>query len=829
MSNPGGSSPRNARRNPNTGTRKTRPSPSKDAAAPKKGTQKARPSPSKDAAAPKAPRGGSPAQRDTKSPTVLASDEARIFKAVADYAFFGNVFIDSHGIFRYVNESFARMHGYRPEEMIGHHISLVHTPEQLAISKAIIEASIRDGSSEPQEHWYLHRDGTVFPLLVGCTSVQSKGGTETYTAMSAVDISAVHRAKVAYQTLFNEMLDGFAHHHIICDDSGMPVDYRFLAVNPAFERITGLTADQLIGKTVLEVLPGTEQYWIDTYGRVALTGEPARFENFTAPLDQYFEVTAFSPAPNEFACIFQDVTKRKRSEVALRRSEQDLLRTQRLAHVGSWTWDFDEDEVTWTEVLFEVFGIQPGTTPPTFSEQEALITAPTYKMLNDAVAKTVETGVPYEVELEIPRDDGTSRWLWARGEPVTDAEGRITGLWGAAQDVTERKNQEAEKRLLEAQLARAQRLESVGRLAGGIAHDFNNMLTVILGRVDQNLTLVEPDDPRYGNLEEIRHAAERAAGLTRQLLAFSHSQPASPQIVDINVAVGASLTMLGRLIGEDITLTWNPGTGLSSVRIDPSQVDQILANLCINARDAIGDAGTITIETANVNLDERFCAEHPDCRPGDYVKLVVSDDGSGMDPETQAHLFEPFFTTKETGQGTGLGLSTTYGIVKQNHGFLDVHSEPGVGTVFTVYLPHHEGGPESTPDETPTRAPKSGTATILLVEDEPGILKMTTTLLEGHGHTVLAAGTPSEATRLAGEYPGVIDLLLTDVILPEMHGHALAKSIMASRPNLKCLYMSGYTADVISPLAMGIDDVHFIAKPFHLKDLVDKIHETLDS
>jgi PAS domain S-box-containing protein len=775
--------------------------------------------------------------------TAVASmrDEQRIFRAIADNAFYGNVFIDSEGIFRYVNRSFASMHGYQPEELIGQHFSRVHTPDQLEGSRRIIEASVQHGVSEPQEHWYLHRDGTVFPLLVACASIRSETGTETYTALSAVDLSPMHRAEMAYQTLFSEMLDGFAHHQIICDDSGIPVDYRFLAVNPAFERITGLKAAQLIGHTISDVLPGTESYWIDTYGKVALSGEPARFENYSSVLDRHFEVTAFRPAPGEFACIFQDVTARKRSEEALRQSERALRETQRLAHVGSWTWDFAKDEVKWTEVLFEVFGLKATDVAPTFTEQEALVTASSYRALSEAVTTTKETGAPYEVELEIPRDDGTTRWLWARGEPVVAYDGRRTGLWGAAQDVTDRKLHEIEKLHLEAQLARAQRLESVGRLAGGIAHDFNNMLTVILGRVDQALGGVDPRDPhdphdprdprdpQRAGLEEIRLAAERAADLTRQLLAFSRNQPSSPRVVDLNATVAGVVTMLRRLIGEDITLEWKPGENLSSVLIDPSQVDRILANLCVNARDAIEGTGTITIETANVCFDEQFCAEHPDFRVGRYVELTVSDDGSGMDPETQTHLFEPFFTTKESGQGTGLGLSTTYGVVTQNEGFLRVSSEPGVGTSLSIYLPQNGAEPVARSGELPVKVPESGHGTILLVEDEPGILAMVTTMLEGQGYTVLAASAPSEAIRLAEDRPGAINLLLTDVILPEMHGQALADRLRSSQPNLMCLYMSGYTANVIA--STGEDDVgsHFISKPFRLGDLATKVREAIGS
>ena len=754
----------------------------------------------------------------------LQSVEA--FKAIVDNAFVGHVIADSEGTFRYVNRYFAEICGYHPEELIGRSISLVHTPEQLEVSRRMIDAATRRGASVPEEHEYLHRDGPIFPLLVGCVTVGSDDGTPEFTAMTAVDVTPVHRAQVAYRTLFNEMLDGFAHHQIILDEQGVPVDYRFLAANPAFERMTGLRASDLVGRTVMEALPGTERRWIDTYGKVALTGEPIRFEDYTGALDKYFEVTAFRPAPGEFACIFQDITDAKRAEEALRRSERELLRTQRMAGLGSWKWDSATDEVEWTETLYELFGLDAAAPPPTLAQQEAIFAPESYAALMAAVATTVETGDPYEMEVEIVRADGETRWSWVRGERVTDADGRPTGLWGATQDVTDRKREADERRTLEAQLARSQRLEAVGTLAGGIAHDFNNMLTVILGHAERRLGSIGPDDPARGDLDEIRRAAEHSADLTRQLLAFARSQPATPRVIDLNDAVTSVLSLLRRLIGEDVELAWRPGPRPPLVRIDPSQVDQILANLCVNSRDAIEDAGTITVEVDEVELDDEDCRDHPDRAPGEYVRLTVSDDGAGMDAETLGHLFEPFFTTKGE-QGTGLGLATVYGIVRQNSGFVNVYSEPGVGTTFRIYLPRHAEASAVSGEQPTTATDSGGHETILLVEDEPAILAMTATTLQGRGYTVLAAGTPSAAIALAEGHAGTIDLLLTDVTLPEMNGRALSELLRETRPDLRCLFMSGYAAPIVSGNGVLDEGAPFISKPFHLKDLAAKVRETL--
>jgi signal transduction histidine kinase/ActR/RegA family two-component response regulator len=361
-----------------------------------------------------------------------------------------------------------------------------------------------------------------------------------------------------------------------------------------------------------------------------------------------------------------------------------------------------------------------------------------------------------------------------------------------------------------------------------IFHDFNNMLAVILGHAEMALLQVDPAQPLHADLEEIRTAAERSANLTRQLLAFARKQTVAPKVLDLNETVAGMLKLLQRLIGENIHLTWQPGANLWPVRVDPSQIDQILANLCVNARDAIADVGTITIETGNAVFDEAYCAAHPDAVPGEYVRLAVSDTGCGMDQDTLAHIFEPFFTTKGVGKGTGLGLATVYGIVKQNNGFITVYSEPGQRTTFTIYLPRQVGKAEQARLAGAAEPALRGQETILLVEDEPVILELTTVMLERQGYTVLAASTPGEAIRLARERAGNIHLLMTDVVMPEMNGRDLAKNLLSLYPQLKHLFMSGYTANVIAYNGVLDEGVYFIQKPFSIKGLAAKVREALD-
>ena len=395
-------------------------------------------------------------------------------------------------------------------------------------------------------------------------------------------------------------------------------------------------------------------------------------------------------------------------------------------------------------------------------------------------------------------------------------------------DITDRKRAVEEREKLQARLNQAQKMESVGRLAGGVAHDFNNMLGVILGYAEMALEQVDPTQPLHASLEEIRICAQRSAELTRQLLAFARKQTVAPKVLDLNETVAGMLVMLERLIGENIQLTWQPKAELWPVKVDPSQIDQILTNLCVNARDAIAGAGKVTIETGTTTFDEAYCAHHAGFAPGEYVWLAVSDDGYGTDQETLAHIFEPFFTTKGVGKGTGLGLATVYGVVKQNNGFVNVYSEPGQGTTFTIYLPRQvaKAGPART--EGAAGPAMRGQETILLVEDEPALLEMGKRMLESYGYRVLAAGTPDAAIRLAEEHAGEIHLLVTDVVMPEMSGRDLAKNLLSLYPHLKRLFMSGYTANVIAHHGVLDEGVQFIQKPFPIKGLAAKVREVLD-
>jgi PAS domain S-box-containing protein len=433
---------------------------------------------------------------------------------------------------------------------------------------------------------------------------------------------------------------------------------------------------------------------------------------------------------------------------------------------------------------------------------------------------TISAGRVWQGRFLNRKRDGTLYTGETTVSPVHDDAGQIVNYVGVERDITEQLR-------VSTQLQQALKMETVGRLAGGVAHDFNNLLMGIMNYVDLCRDGLPPDHPIRPYLDEITSDAKRSADITRQLLAFARKQTIAPKALDLNDALASMLKLLRHLIGENIDLAWLPGTGLWPVKLDPSQVDQVMANLCVNARDAIAGSGKITIATANVTLDAGYCAHHAGAVPGDYVRLTLSDDGCGMDKDVQAHLFEPFFTTKGVGEGTGLGLATVYGIIEQNRGHISVHSEPGQGTTFRLYLPRY-AGPTLAPDGANVSAGHpGGHETILLAEDEKAIRVTTQHILGRLGYTVLTAERSEEALRLAAAHVGPIHLLITDLIMPGMNGRDLARRLVELRPGLKCLFMSGYTADVITDHGGLGEGMHFLPKPFTRDVLAHTVREVL--
>ena len=409
----------------------------------------------------------------------------------------------------------------------------------------------------------------------------------------------------------------------------------------------------------------------------------------------------------------------------------------------------------------------------------------------------------------------------------SDEEGRPVRFIGLIRDVTRRLEEERKAEQLQQQLAQAQKMESMGQLAGGIAHDFNNMLTVIQGYLALVLGKLEQDHPLREYLLEVREAANRSTELTRQILGFARRQTRNPEVIDLNGAMSKMLPILRRLVTEEVKLLWTPCSEPLSLRIDPSQVDQILANLVVNARDAIKGSGTIAIETAEVSVDTDFVSEHPDARPGEYAMISVRDDGCGIPEQVRPHVFEPFVTTKPTGEGTGLGLATVHGIVQQNGGFIEIDSEEGAGTTFRVFLPRHSGEAESRADTKPSYA-RDGNELVLLVEDDPAVLRVTARMLEGLGYRTVPVGSSEEALDLVADDGHKFQLLITDIIMPEMNGRELASRIRERIPQLPVLFVSGYSHDVVGELEGDKPEFRILQKPFTPEELNDEIRAILD-
>jgi PAS domain S-box-containing protein len=425
--------------------------------------------------------------------------------------------------------------------------------------------------------------------------------------------------------------------------------------------------------------------------------------------------------------------------------------------------------------------------------------------------------------------DGTEKFISYNRSPIRNQAGQTTGVVLVLHDMTERKQAEEALRHTEEQLIQAQKMEAVGRLAGGVAHDFNNLLTAIIGYSQLIQSQLEPATPMRHDIDEICTAGQRAAALTSQLLAFSRKQVLQPKILDLNTIVANTSKMLSRLIGEDIRFRTTLDPGLKRVKADPGQVEQVLMNLAVNARDAMPNGGSLSIETANIYLDERYAEHHVDVRAGHHVMLVVSDSGCGMDSKTLSNIFEPFFTTKEQGKGTGLGLATVYGIVKQSGGHIWVYSEPDKGTTFKVYLPEVEEEPASIQAPVqPERLPL-GTETVLFAEDELQVREFSSRILRGLGYKVLEAANGQEALIVAKQATEAIDILLTDVVMPQIGGKQLSEKLTLERPALKVLYLSGYTADSIVHHGVLDEGVAFLHKPFTAGDLARKVREVLDT
>ncbi|MBN2525724.1 MAG: response regulator [Deltaproteobacteria bacterium] len=517
----------------------------------------------------------------------------------------------------------------------------------------------------------------------------------------------------------------------------------------------------------------------------------------------------------------------------VQRSNDKLRYALHAARMGLWEWDLLANSVIWSPETEAIFGVPEGQFKGTYEAYAAFIPPDWLDRINVKVTDFLnEASDVSEILYQHPivRGDGVDTWVEVRGTLTKDAAGRAASMAGICADISDRIRQEQERQNLEVKLQHAQKMEAIGQLAGGVAHDFNNILTAILGNGDIAMSaLDEHSPPRIAAaLEQIVKSAQRAAALTRQLLAFSRRQVTQPRTVNLNKTIDDLEPMLHRLLPENITINRKSTSTLPSVFIDPTQVEQIVMNLAVNARDAMSNGGILTLYTGVATLDKTYADDHPEVLPGKYVMLSVSDSGKGMDKETLSRIYEPFFTTKELGLGTGLGLATVYGIVKQNNGHISVYSEPGSGTVFRVYFPFPPDTAKEDVPEIQHRTDLTGTETILVAEDDDLIRGLVETQLSSAGYNVITAANGEEANEKYAHHEGHIDLLLTDVIMPDMNGRVLADTLLEKQPNIKVLFISGYTANIIANHGVQDAGVAFLEKPFTLKMLLTKIKGLLN-
>ena len=613
---------------------------------------------------------------------------------------------------------------------------------------------------------------------------------------------------------------------------------RFMRVNRKYCDIIGYTQEEIAETSLMEIThPDDLEQTLDNIQRL-LRGEirDSTFEKRYIRKDGsiiWVNLTTSAmwgvdEKPNYHIAVVQDITDHKKVQETLRESEEKYRTILRDMEEGYYEVDLACNFLFFNDPVPEFGGYSRdefmGINYRDFTEEE--VAKEVYEVYNQVYTN----GTPVrDFAWKINRRDGAEAYVEASIFLNRDSKGNPIGFRGLMRDVTQRKKEEKDRKQLEAQLLHSQKMEAVGRLAGGIAHDFNNLLTTILGYSDLVMMAMRRDNPFYDDVGEIKRSGKRAADLIRQLLAFSRRQIIQPVVLDLNRVIRNMEEMLRRLIGEDIEVIMILGSDLWKVKVDPGQIDQVIMNLAVNAKDAMPQGGKLTIETVNMDLDDGYARNHGvELNPGPYVMFAISDTGTGIDKETQSRIFEPFFTTKVKGKGTGLGLSTVYGIVKQNNGFIWVYSEPGEGTAFKVYLSRTEETETLKKEESPGETVR-GSETILVVEDDQFVRELAAKVLSVCGYTVLQAGAGEEALDVLDEHEGEVHLLLTDVVLQGMNGRELAEGLISRSPHTKVLYMSGYTGNAIVQHGVIEKGIEFIQKPFSPKSLAGKVRKVLDS
>ena len=769
-----------------------------------------------------------------------AEERSRIlFETISDAVLINELAADgSVGRFLEVNDWYCRRLGYTREEMLMMTPSDVDDPSS-GVCAANVGAQLREKSEAIFDQILIARDGTRIPARIHACLFTLRGRPSVIASVR--DISRDRRTEQALlqseqrliQAVNVAQLGIFEFEH----------STRTLQCSPAFLAIYGfgeseeVTLETIMDRVLPEERPAVYaalRESIDPKGAGLYQQEhrvmhPDGLRWVLVRAETFFEGKGDARHRVRTVGAVVDTTAQKIAELELHASRQQLRTALDAARLGIWSREMGDSALTCDDLTRSIFGWKADeilTVENLISrivpEDRSHFAERRNSLLSD------QEDSDASVEYRVQRPDESIRWVSVRRSVVRDNSGRPTRLIGVVQDITGRKQAEHERHVLEQQFLYAQKMEAVGRLAGGIAHDFNNLLMVIRSYAEMMEECLPPQDALHKNTRAIMKAADRAAGLTGQMLAFSRKQVLSPVALNLDTTVAESAKMLQRLIGENIELQRKPAQDIWTVRADPDQIAQVLMNLSVNARDAMPEGGTLTIETRNATLDKNFVAKYPYILPGDYVVLSVADTGTGIPKALQERIFEPFFTTKGVGKGTGLGLSTVYGIVKQSGGYLHLDSEPGHGACFTIYLPRvleHASGAETSKTEGLPR----GTETLLVVEDEDALRESILVFLRSLGYTILSANSGQRAVTIASQFEQPIHLMLTDVVMPKMNGRELSEILGTMRPDMKTIFMSGYTEDLIVRHVVQEDGVAFLQKPFSLSMLARKVRDVLAS
>jgi two-component system, cell cycle sensor histidine kinase and response regulator CckA len=762
-----------------------------------------------------------------------AEAQLRLQSAALNATAHAMVITDRAGVIEWVNPAFSELTGYTAEEAVGRNPrDLVKSDQHDAAFYQSLWETILAGRVWRGEIINRRKDHSLYTEDQTVTPVRNSQNEITHFIAVKLDVTEQKRAEHEIRRQTQLAAQAERDFRVLFSANPLPMwiyhvtTLRFLEVNEAAIRRYGYERDDFLAMTIMDIRPPRDAERLLAHLHRSrevwqASGEwRHRLESGQIiDVDIQSHTITFGGQPAVLV-VAQDITERKRSVEALRAAEERTRFALQNAGVGIWDMDYTTGTLRWSETLEAQYGLQPGTFGGTFEAFVERIHPDDRASVLETLGQAIKTGTDFSLHNRTIWQDGTVRWLSGTGRILLGEHGEPVRGIGISQDLTER-------RTLEAQFHQAQKMEAVGRLAGGVAHDFNNLLTAILGYCELLLADVGESDPHRPDLIEIQKAGMRATGLTRQLLAFSRKQIIEPTLLDLNVVVADIRGMLERLIGEDIEIAVRLRPESMLVEADRGQVDQVIMNLAVNARDAMPNGGTLTIETAHVELDEHYAKLHSAVKPGSYVMLALTDTGTGMTPQVQARLFEPFFTTKEPGKGTGLGLASVYGIVTRAGGTVNVYSEAGKGTSFKVYFPRADatGLVEAAP--LPVAHLPAGTQTVLVVEDEDGLRALTKRMLERLGYIVLVAATADHARRVFDQNPS-IDVLLTDVVMPGASGPELTSALVDRKPGLKVIFMSGYTEDAIVHHGVLKPGVAFIQKPFTSDILERKIRELLN-